>query len=132
MSTGLMGQLVVADLVVSNNTEKAHTIQHVRNKIAVRTYPAVAIIHVWVKIWILDEAEDVVYLNVLGPNDEMIWEKKFDDIVNVRSSEMPAGKDFSFEVRFVVHNEGIFKVAMNDQYGVELAKYPVYICCDDN
>ncbi|MBH5316407.1 hypothetical protein I6N90_01130 [Paenibacillus sp. GSMTC-2017] len=127
MSTGLIGQLVVADQVISDDHAKAHIIQHVRNHILLQTYPAVAIIKVWVKIWIIDNAENIVYVRLYDSNNSMIWEKEFDDIVNMRPSQLPAGKDFSFEVRFVVHDAGLFKVVMFDQHNEKLAEYPMYV-----
>ncbi|MBH5320367.1 hypothetical protein I6N90_21475 [Paenibacillus sp. GSMTC-2017] len=127
MHKSISGQLIIADQVVDNYEARAHCIQNVRNEVRIRTFPSVTLFYLWAKVLFFGTDEGVVFIKVYDSNQQIVWQKKCDELVNKRQGHVPAGTDMAFQPRFVVHDEGLFHFVMTDVDGHTLAHYPLYI-----
>ncbi|REK77135.1 hypothetical protein [Paenibacillus paeoniae] len=127
MHTAISGQLIIADRVTDNYEARAHCIQNVRNVIHLHTFPSVTLFYLWVKVLFHGIDHGIVWIKVYDEDDQIVWEKKCEGLVNKRISPAPSGMDMAFQPRFVVHDEGVFHFVMSDADGKTLAHYPLYI-----
>ncbi|REK71910.1 hypothetical protein [Paenibacillus paeoniae] len=127
MTAALAGQLVVADKIEFDSTLKNHSIIHIKNRVAVRTYPAVAIIQVWIKLWLKNDQRQSVTLSMYNPSGTMLIHNRIDQIVSVRPPGMPPGMDMQREIRAVVTQPGIYPFILRDAEQNVIAEYPLYI-----
>lgn len=132
MTAALAGQLVVAEKVEFDPTIKNHSIIHIKNRVSVRTYPAVAIIHVWIKLWLKTEERQSVILSMYHPSGQMLLHNRIDQIVSVRPAGMPPGMDMQREIRVVVTQPGIYPLILLDAEQNVIAEYPLYISKEES
>ncbi|TYP73144.1 hypothetical protein [Paenibacillus methanolicus] len=127
MTTALTGQLVVAEKVDFDQELKCHTIVNIKNRIAVNTYPAVALVHVWIKLWLSTEPRHSVMLTVYNPEGETLIDHPIEHISNYRPAGMPPGVDMQRELRIIVTQPGIYPIVLRDSHKNVIAEYPLYI-----
>ncbi|MBV6717318.1 hypothetical protein [Paenibacillus chitinolyticus] len=131
MNAVLSGQLVVAERVWSNEQTKELSIENIRNYLKVNTYPSVAVLEIWVKLWIMEPGDRSVYLKTFSPQGKSVWEYEFKKVKNMRNEKMPPGIDFYVKIRFVVQDEGVYRVVMHDRHSNLIAEHPVFISADE-
>ena len=127
MHAAISGQLLIADQVVDNHEARAHCIQNVRNEVGMRTFPSVTLFYLWAKVLFFGVNHGVVWIKVYDSEQNVVWQKKCEGLINRRAEPVPAGIDMAFQPRFVVHEEGLFHFVMTDEEDVTLAHYPLYI-----
>lgn len=127
MTAALAGQLVVAEKVEFDPNLKNHSIMNIKNRVVVNTYPAVAIIQVWIKLWLKNEQRQSVTLTMYSPNGDTLIHNKTDQIASVRPAGMPPGMDMMKEIRAVVTEPGIYPLILRDSDQHIIAEYPLYI-----
>ncbi|WP_195574733.1 hypothetical protein [Paenibacillus sp. 1001270B_150601_E10] len=127
MSTALAGQIVIAEEVVFNSELKSHSIMNTRNRVTVSTYPAVAIVQVWMKLWMKVEQTYSVILNAYNPQGEALIQDRIEPITNWRPEGMPPGVDMQREIRLVITEPGVYPIVLRDSQLNVIAEYPLFV-----
>lgn len=117
--------VIVADSITIDPESNTHTINRVRNSISVTCMPTVGIVDILAKLFFEKQANPSIKFQVTNSAQELLYFREV-QLKNMREEYMDSGCDIATNVRFLILEEGKYKVQICTENEV-IAEHPLYV-----
>lgn len=110
MKSIVTGQLIICDDIINDFENKLYTLQNLRNSIDIKTFPAVVVVKMLVKL-VYKHTSKPCWIEIRNEKNEIVY-KSPNIKLSIEGNSKRMWRDMAVPIRFVAIKEGMFNIEL--------------------